>query len=63
MMPFGFRAGLSTNSSESAILALKFTVGYYTDRYNPGYPCFLNLSKAFDPMIWDKLDEMFGYLY
>jgi hypothetical protein len=53
---FGFKMGVST---ESAILALKHTVKYYTARRTPVYACFLDLSKAFDlvvyDMLWDKL--------
>lgn len=53
---FGFRPGLST---ESAILCLKQAVRYYRDRDTPVYACFLDLSKAFDlvvyDMLWDKL--------
>lgn len=49
---FGFRAGLST---ESAILCLKQAVRYYTDRKTPVYACFLDLSKAFDTVLYEKL--------
>ncbi|XP_050561669.1 uncharacterized protein LOC126912652 [Spodoptera frugiperda] len=49
---FGFRPGLST---ESAIFCLKQTVQYYTDRSTPVYACFLDLSKAFDLVCYDKL--------
>lgn len=49
---FGFRAGLST---ESAILCLKHTVQYYTRRSTPVYACFLDLSKAFDLVAYDRL--------
>ncbi|XP_026324195.1 uncharacterized protein LOC113233320 [Hyposmocoma kahamanoa] len=52
---FGFRPGLST---ESAILCLKQTVRYYTERRTPVYVCFLDLSKAFELVVynilWDK---------
>lgn len=55
---FGFRPGLST---ESAILSLKHTVGYYVDRKTPVYAAFLDLSKAFDlvsyDVLWNKLGE------
>lgn len=55
---FGFRAGLST---DSAILCLKHTVRYFTDRKTPVYACFLDLSKAFDrvdyPLLWQKLSK------
>ncbi|XP_026322229.1 uncharacterized protein LOC113231903 [Hyposmocoma kahamanoa] len=49
---FGFRPGLST---ESAILCLKQTVQYYTKRQTPVYACFLDLSKAFDLVVYDVL--------
>lgn len=49
---FGFRHQLST---ESAILCLKHTVKYYTDRKTPVYACFLDLSKAFDLVVYDLL--------
>ncbi|CAG9133925.1 unnamed protein product [Plutella xylostella] len=52
---FGFRPGLST---ESAVLGLKHTVKYYTDRKTNVYACFLDLSKAFDlvsyNVLWEK---------
>lgn len=55
---FGFRPGLST---ETAILGLKHTVKYYTDRQTPVYACFLDLSKAFDlvsyDILWQKLRD------
>ncbi|CAK1597452.1 unnamed protein product [Parnassius mnemosyne] len=55
---FGFKPGLST---ESAILCLKQTVRYYTDRKTPVYACFLDLSKAFDlvsyDILWRKLQK------
>lgn len=44
---FWFRSGLST---EVAILSLKHTVRYYTERRTPVYAGFLNLSEAFDLM-------------
>lgn len=49
---FGFRQRLST---ETAILSLKHTVQYYTQRRTPVYACFLDLSKAFDLVSYDKL--------
>lgn len=53
---FGFRPGLST---ECAIMSLKHTVGYYTDRSTPVYAAFLDLSRAFDlvryDILWSKL--------
>lgn len=49
---FGFRSGHST---ETAVLCLKHTVRYYTDRETPVYACFLDLSKAFDTVSYDKL--------
>ncbi|KAL0829352.1 hypothetical protein ABMA28_004133 [Loxostege sticticalis] len=70
---FGFRPGLST---ESAILSLKHTVQYYTNRKTPVYACFLDLSKAFDlvsyDVLWRKMESrgipaeilnIFRYLY
>ncbi|KAG7310128.1 hypothetical protein JYU34_004669 [Plutella xylostella] len=56
---FGFRPGLST---ETAILALKHTVKYYTDRKTSVFACFLDLSKAFDlvsyDILWEKCREL-----
>lgn len=53
---FGFRPNLST---ESAILAVKHTVQYYTQRKTPVVACFLDLSQAFDlvsyDLLWTKL--------
>ncbi|CAK1595663.1 unnamed protein product [Parnassius mnemosyne] len=49
---FGFRPGLST---EMAILNLKHTVQYYTQRSTPVYACFLDLSKALDLVSYDRL--------
>ncbi|PZC79121.1 hypothetical protein B5X24_HaOG216810 [Helicoverpa armigera] len=56
---FGFRPGLST---ESAVLCVKHTVAYYSERETPVYACFLDLSKAFDlvsyDVLWAKLDKL-----
>lgn len=56
---FGFRPGLST---EAAILCLKNTIKYYTDRKTPVYACFLDLTKAFDMLsydiMWRKLKDI-----
>lgn len=56
---FGFRPGLST---ETAVLSLKRTVGYYTQRNTPVYAAFLDLSKAFDlvnyDLLWTKLRKL-----
>lgn len=49
---FGFKAELST---ESAILCLKHAVNYYTRRKTPVYACFLDLSRAFDVVVYNKL--------
>ncbi|CAH2100477.1 unnamed protein product [Euphydryas editha] len=49
---FGFKPKLST---ESAIMCLKQTVRYYTDRKTQVYACFLDLSKAFDLVSYDVL--------
>lgn len=49
---FGFRAGLST---ESAILTVKCTAEYYVKRNTPVFACFLDLSKAFDLVSYEKL--------
>lgn len=55
---FGFRPGLST---ECAVLSLKHTVGYYTQRNTPVYAAFLDLSKAFYlvsyDIPWNKLRD------
>ncbi|XP_026331427.1 uncharacterized protein LOC113238801 [Hyposmocoma kahamanoa] len=55
---FGFRSKLST---ESAVLTLKHTVRYYTERPTPVYAYFLDLSRAFDlvscDVLWDKLRD------
>ncbi|KAL0881850.1 hypothetical protein ABMA27_001625 [Loxostege sticticalis] len=55
---FGFRPGLST---ECAIMSLKQTVRYYTDRNTPVYAAFLDLTKAFDlvryDILWRKLKD------
>lgn len=48
----GFRQGLST---ETAILCLKQTVQFYTERQTPVFTCFLDMSKAFDMVDYDKL--------
>ncbi|CAH2094329.1 unnamed protein product [Euphydryas editha] len=55
---FGFRNHLGT---ETAILSLKHTVQYNTKRRTPVYACFLDLSRAFDlvlyDVLWEKLRE------
>lgn len=55
-LQFGFRPNLST---EMAVMCLKQTVRYYTDRKTPVYVCFLDLSRAFDlvsyDILWHKL--------
>lgn len=55
---FGFRPQLST---ECAILSLKHTVRYYTERSTPVYAAFLDLSRAFDlvryDILWCKMRE------
>lgn len=48
----GFREGLST---ETAVLCLKKTVSYYTGNNTPVFACFLDMSKAFDMVSYDKL--------
>lgn len=49
---FGFRSGLST---ETAVLCLKHTVCYYTDRKTPVYACLLDLSNAFELVSYELL--------
>lgn len=48
---FGFRPGLSTESTA----LFKHTVQYYTNRRTPIYVCFLDLSKAFDMVSYNVL--------
>ncbi|XP_059045272.1 uncharacterized protein LOC131841057 [Achroia grisella] len=56
---FGFQPGLST---ETAIMALKKTVRYYTDRSTPVHAAFLDLSRAFDlvdyKILWSKMRRL-----
>lgn len=51
---FGFRPDLST---ESAILCLKHTIRYYTEKKTAVFSCFafLDLSKAFDMVSYSIL--------
>lgn len=49
---FGFILGFST---ETAVLCLKQTGKYYTDKNTPGFDCFLDLTKAFDLVCYDIL--------
>lgn len=49
---FGFRRGLST---DFAIFTLKNTLYHYINRHTTTYACFLDLSRAFDTINYNKL--------
>lgn len=55
---FGFR---SNSSTDFAIFTLKNSIKYYLDRNTTIYACFLDLSRAFDTInynkLWEKLEQ------